>query len=220
MTHLFDEFSKSLDESVPRRQSLRLLGAALAGAIFSPLGLGTAWAVGTDPCKAFCHCSNKKQQSACLAACRACNSNPTRLCGACGSYACTDLANDFYNCSACGNACDKAGPYEVGSCVNGVCVYDCVEGAVDCNGTCTPVRWDPANCGACGNVCAAPTPYCNQGTCSECPAGAANCGYGYCSDLTYDNANCGGCGIVCPYYESCTGGYCQPVEPYDPNTTY
>jgi hypothetical protein len=40
MTHRFDEFSKSLAEkSVSRRGSLRLLGAALAGAILSPLGL-------------------------------------------------------------------------------------------------------------------------------------------------------------------------------------
>ena len=55
MTNHWDEFSKSLAEkSVPRRQSLRLLGAALAGAILSPLGMGTAWAGGRDPCKDFC----------------------------------------------------------------------------------------------------------------------------------------------------------------------
>jgi hypothetical protein len=44
MDHLFDEFSKSLAESVPSRESLRRLGAVLAGAVLSPLGVGTAWA--------------------------------------------------------------------------------------------------------------------------------------------------------------------------------
>ena len=47
MDHLFDEFSKSLAESVPRRESLRRLGAVFAGAVLSPLGMGTAWAAGT-----------------------------------------------------------------------------------------------------------------------------------------------------------------------------
>src|SRR5262245_15314210 len=103
MTDHFDEFTKSLvKKSVPRRQTLRLLGAALAGAVLSPLGVGTAWAAG-DPCRAFCKCRNKKQQSACLAACRACNADTSRLCGSCGGgYACADLASDFYNCGACG----------------------------------------------------------------------------------------------------------------------
>jgi hypothetical protein len=39
MTHHWDEFSKSLaDRFVPRRESLRLLGAAVAGALLGPLG--------------------------------------------------------------------------------------------------------------------------------------------------------------------------------------
>jgi hypothetical protein len=50
MSDRFDEISKSLaDKSVPRRESLRLLGAALAGALLSPLGTRTAWA-GKDAC--------------------------------------------------------------------------------------------------------------------------------------------------------------------------
>jgi hypothetical protein len=78
MDHLFDEFSKSLGESVPRRESLRRLGAVFAGAVLSPLGLGTVWA-GTDPCRAFCKCSNRAQQSQCLTACRACSGNTSRI---------------------------------------------------------------------------------------------------------------------------------------------
>ena len=49
MDHLFDEFSKSLAESVPRRESLRRLGAVFAGAVLGPLGLQNAWARGPDP---------------------------------------------------------------------------------------------------------------------------------------------------------------------------
>jgi len=46
MTYHWDEFSKSLDDkSVPRRESLRRLGAVFAGAVLSPLALDTTgWA--------------------------------------------------------------------------------------------------------------------------------------------------------------------------------
>src|SRR5678815_5912955 len=173
MTHHWDEFSKSLAEkSVPRRQSLRLLGAALAGAILSPLGMGTAWAGGRDPCKDFCRCSNKTQQNACLAACRNCNSNPTRLCGSCGSgYVCTDFAHDVHNCGSCGNSC-QPGQYETATCVDGQCTYSCVDGAAACGGgPCTPLWVDPDNCGACGNVCSDTAPVCIDGVCSPNPCG-------------------------------------------------
>jgi hypothetical protein len=112
MENLFDEFSKSLAESVPRRESLRRLGAVFAGAILSPLGVETAWAGKVDPCKAFCKCRNAKQQNQCFAACKACNGNTGRLGGSCGTYvcccvaACKGVCNDLRydpNCGACGN---------------------------------------------------------------------------------------------------------------------
>src|SRR3954469_222113 len=117
MTHHWDEFSKSLAEPVPRRESLRRLGIVLAGIVLGPLAAGTARAGGkgkrvrtgpraaTDPCKTFCKCRNKAQQDACLAACKACGGDTRRLCGACGSYYCADLARDVSNCGACGHAC-------------------------------------------------------------------------------------------------------------------
>ena len=46
MESIYDELSKSLAASVPRRQSLRLLGAAIAGAVFSPWGTGLGCRVG------------------------------------------------------------------------------------------------------------------------------------------------------------------------------
>src|SRR5262245_49293322 len=160
MTHPWDEFSKSLAESVPRRESLRRLGVVFAGAVLSPLGLPTAWARGPNPCKVFCDRCPKQLRSQCLSACNACNGNTSRLCGTCGSYVCcgngrtccrttcTDLASDFNNCGTCGHVCPQPGPYQYGACVNGNCVYPCVEGAVRCDGTCTSLEWDPDNCGA------------------------------------------------------------------------
>ena len=49
MDDLFDEFSESLTESMPRHESLRRLRVVLAGAVLSPLGLGAAWAGRQDP---------------------------------------------------------------------------------------------------------------------------------------------------------------------------
>src|SRR4029450_3382811 len=111
MERLYDEFSMSLAVSVPRRETLRRMGAVIAGLVLNPWGLGTAWA-GSAPCRAFCRCSNKAQQNQCLAACRACNTQTSRLAGSCGSYVCcsiascggvcSDLLSDP-NCRGCGN---------------------------------------------------------------------------------------------------------------------
>src|SRR5262249_12174792 len=51
MDHLIDEFSKSLAESLPRRESLRRLGAVFAGAVLGPLGLETAWRASRTPAR-------------------------------------------------------------------------------------------------------------------------------------------------------------------------
>ncbi len=83
----------------------------------------------TDPCKAFCRCSNKWEQNACLEACRNCNKDISRLCGSCWSgYACTDLSDNVFNCGACFHNCGEARPNEQSACLDGECVYDCVAG--------------------------------------------------------------------------------------------
>src|SRR5262249_51080254 len=197
MIHAWDEFSKMLAEPVPRRESLRRLGIVLAGAVLSPLGRATARAGGPDPCRSFCKCRNKSQQNACLAACNACKGNTSNLCGSCGSYVCRDLLNDFDNCSACGHICQQPGRNESGACVNGKCVYACVDSAVRCNGACTFLDSDPNNCGTCGNVCGGATPYCSEGKCVTCEAvGQTTCN-GSCTTLNSDPSNCGACGNVC-----------------------
>jgi hypothetical protein len=255
MTHPWDEFTKSLvEESVSRRDSLRRLGFALVGSIFGSLGATTAAARRTsrtpDPCKSFCKCRNKTQQNQCLAACKACNGNTSRLGGSCGKYVCcsvaackgvcsdlrhnpncgacgndcrvygetccgtycADLANDVFNCGGCGNVCDPPGPYEEGACIEGTCLYRCLDGATLCNGICTDLDWDPDNCGACGHVCGGATPYCSSGVCvhsdEPCPGGGTRC-FGACTNIVFDTVNCGGCGIICAPGETCSGGVCQ-----------
>jgi hypothetical protein len=224
MTHQWDEFSKSFAEPVPRRESLRRLGFVLAGAVLSPLGLGSAWAAGkaapkggakTDPCKSFCNQCPKSQRSQCLAACQGCADAGGHLCGSCGGFGCcssehaccgnycADLDSDVHNCGGCGNVC-WPGPFEDSACFEGGCVYGCVEGTVDCgDGTCIPLWQDPDNCGACGNVCDDSTPYCSGGQCWDADCGGRN--------LDWDNQNCGTCGNVCPPQFGCSFGRCKSV---------
>jgi hypothetical protein len=201
MTHHWDEFSKSLaKDPLPRRQSLRLLGAAIAGAVFSPLG--TAWGAGPDPCKAFCNQCPQSKRSQCLSACRTCNGNTSRLGGSCGSYVCCPSA-------VCNGACSdlRSNP----NC--GACGNDCRDFGETCCGTyCADLENDFNNCGSCGFRCPTPGPYefgeCIGGACLyACVAGAVKCN-GACSDLTTDPNNCGGCGQACAAGEVCAGGAC------------
>jgi len=222
MTHPWDEFSKSLAESVPRRESLRRLGLVFAGAALAPFGLSSAWGRAQDPCKNYCRCRNKAQQNQCLAACQACNGNTSSLCGSCGNYFCcgsgqnccggycADLLDDIDNCGGCGSACNGAGPNEYSACIDGQCVYGCFTGAVRCNGTCAYLSSDPNNCGACGNLCDGSTPLCIDGTCSANPCifPFVPCD-GVCIDPTSDPFNCGGCYNQCAPSEVCSGGFCQ-----------
>ena len=226
MTNHWDEFSKSLAEkTVPRRQSLRLLGAALAGALLGQLGAQSAWAKGGDPCISRCKCGYKPWRDACLSACRSCLTIGGQFCGGgcrqfaccsaqqacCGDGVCKDLADDFDHCGACWNACAEPGPFENGACVDGQCFYWCDEGAVICDGRCSVLDRDRYNCGACGNVCPDETPVCMDGTCVGCPGGSTNCG-GYCAWLATDPNNCGACGFVCPG-TGCADGQCDFGSP-------
>src|SRR5262245_1760939 len=208
MHYLFDEFSKSLSQSVPRRESLRRLGAVFAGAVLTPLGLETAWAAGQDPCKAFCKCANKKQQDQCLTACRACNGDTSRLAGSCGSYTCCSIASckrvcsnlkSDPNCGACGNDCR-------------------VYGETCCGSYCADLKNDVFNCGRCGVMCNPPGPYefvaCVAGSCIyDCVEGAVDCN-GTCTFLELDPDNCGACGNVCPdSARICNQGTCSECDP-------
>ena len=189
MSHHIDEFSKSLAaESVSRRDAFRLLGAALAGAILAPFGLRTARA-GAGPVQDLLPVPQRQQQNACLAACYACGGDTNRLCGNCGSFVC----------------CDEPDPYEKGACVNGQCVYWCVEGAVKCDGICTSLAEDRYNCGACGFVCGEGE-YCEDGVCQvcipDCGPGSTH-GAGWCGDDGCGGrCACQGQGEYCPAFSN------------------
>jgi len=127
-----DELSKLLAASVSRRESLRSIGVVLVGTVFGSWGAGTAWAARPDRCGAFCRwCPSKAQRNQCLATCRACNGNTSRLCGSCGNVVCcptgtaccngtcTDLNSDPANCGACGYACASGQTCSGGVCTGG-----------------------------------------------------------------------------------------------------
>jgi hypothetical protein len=209
MDHLFDEFSRSLAESLPRRESLRRLGAVFAGAVLSPLVLPTAWAGKVDPCAAFCKCRNKADQAKCLAACQKCNNDTSRIGGSCGSHVCCSIAS-------CKGVCSnlRADP-NCGACDNNCRAY----GETCCGSYCADLATDVYNCGRCGTVCASPDAYeyvaCVSGKCFyDCVEGADDCGDGTCTPLWGDPDNCGACGNVCggatPY---CSQGACTGCAP-------
>ena len=169
MTNHWDEFSKLLaEEPLPRRQSLRLLGAMVAGAALSPLGLRSAWGGRPDPCKAFCNQCPKSRRSQCEAACRGCGSDPRFLCGSCaGGYVCTDLFNDPYNCGACGEVCGSDEYCGGGVCQSQeTCIPDCGPGSTygagwcgddGCGGRCA-CTGEGEYCPAFSNWCAVSQP--------------------------------------------------------------
>jgi Stigma-specific protein, Stig1 len=156
-----DELSKLLAGSVSRRESLRRIGGIFAGAALGSLGLRTAWAAGPDRCTSFCRsCPTKKRRNQCVAACKACNGNTSRLCGSCGAFTCcpaatmccsgtcTSVSSDAQNCGACGYVCAGSTPI----CNQGTC-GNCPPGYTVCSGVCVDLLDDRLNCGACGNVC-------------------------------------------------------------------
>ena len=206
MTHQWDAFSKSLaEDSVPRRESLRRMGALFAGVVFSQLGLRTAWGKGPDPCRAFCNRCSKTRQSQCLAACQACNGNTGRLSGSCGSYVCCQTAS-------CQGVCSdlRSDP----NC--GACGHDCGDiGETCCGSYCADLANDFDNCGRCGAPCDDPGPFeygaCVAGACVyDCVDGAVDCGDGTCTYLGADPNNCGACGNVCPASAPyCDQGVCS-----------
>ena len=213
MTNQWDEFSKSLaEDTLPRRQSLRWLGAALAGAVLSPFGVGTAWAgKKQDPCEAFCNRCSNKTRNQCLNACRACNGNTSQLAGSCGNYTCCATA-------ACNGVCSnlRSNP-NCGACGNDCRVY----GETCCGNYCADLKNDFDNCGSCGFRCPDPGPFefgeCIGGACLyACVEGAVECN-GECSVLDSDPNNCGACGNVCPGPNPhCSQGVCGSCVGYCP----
>ena len=114
MENHFDAFSKSLAESVSRRDTLRRLGAVLAGAVLAPLMLGTARAGG--PGRAAQTRAKPSAKGAREPSSFRADDCPPPLAN-CGGV-CVDLDFDPINCGACGFFCDIGE-----SCLGGVCYF-------------------------------------------------------------------------------------------------
>ncbi|UJR84356.1 MXAN_6577-like cysteine-rich protein [Sandaracinus amylolyticus] len=118
----------------------------------------------------------------------------------CGGQ-CVDLASDFSNCGACGNACNADEVCSGSRCLTG----GCPSGTTSCGGSCVDTERSATHCGECGNTCVGG---------SSCMAGECTCGGGLelcdgsCVDTSTDTAHCGGCGNACGAGERCEGGSC------------
>jgi hypothetical protein len=140
----------------------------------------------------------------------------------------TDLADDLYNCGACGHDCSNL-PHVAGnvSCVTGVCSFDggaCAPGYGICstnpdNG-CDTEFSVAAHCGACTVICSGGLPDCSTtGNASQPFACTSGCGPGLslcaasCVNEQSDPNHCGSCGKQCPAVAGATptcspGGTC------------
>jgi hypothetical protein len=118
--------------------------------------------------------------------------------------ACVDTTSNFFNCSACGDACELGATCTASKC-------DCNGMDAVCNGTCVDKSNNSDNCSTCGNQCSASFAsgsICQGGTCACPPDSAIACG-GACVDESTDNNNCGHCGNACLAGQSCQSGNCE-----------
>ena len=131
----FDELTKVLARSTPRRYALKTIAATTLGGILGLSGLGTVFA---RPCK-----PNGI----------GCNSNSQCCSGGCCHGTCTDLGTAS-NCGACGHTCTSGQTCCSGTCVNtqndpnncGGCGIVCPEGVGCSGGLCFPHNYFTCVC--------------------------------------------------------------------------
>jgi hypothetical protein len=197
MTHQFDELAKALAEDVSRREALRRIGGAVAGALLVSLGWSReAWGETRAACKSVCGGLGKHGKQ-CMDACLSCSS-VNCMSGPAGAKTCLTCTG--------GKVCSS-----------GTC--QCPSGTTDCSGACVNTATDPNNCGGCGSqsstyVCR--TDQICSGQC-QCPTGQTDCS-GTCVNTATDPNNCGGCvgagGTVCSGFKVCSSGSCTCPQDY------
>jgi hypothetical protein len=146
MTDRLDEFSKDLARGTTRREALRRIGAAIAGAMLAATGLDRATAA-PSRCAVFCsQFPAGPRRASCMQACSKCKGQVSRICftetGAIccpqGGHCCVDQQTGVATC--CPNTQQCCG----GSCCEGGCCFDpetgeafcCPSGHSCCGGSC------------------------------------------------------------------------------------
>jgi hypothetical protein len=223
----FDELAKGLaNGTISRRQALRWMGGALAGAEVASLpGVAFAAAGGNTACDAFCHQNFSGRQAGNCTRAGARGTGPCFECTTAGGCrpsftkpSCTGVTGQSYNCSTCKCEC-PSGQVACGSqccsgtCVNGTCIAECVSngGSCDADGECCSGNCSNGFCCASGRVGL------SNGTCAmPCPTGSG-CVAGCTCDTGSSGNYCGtpGSGTPCndddsecPTGEFCARGHC------------
>jgi hypothetical protein len=188
----FDEIAMTLGGAgQSRRAALRVLGAALLGALGGAAGHGEAAGKGCaargKSCEKDGQCCSKRCHRGKCAPCP----NGTTEC----HRACVHTDRDIDHCGGCGNRC-VAGQ----SCVAGACQCNGAACAGCCAGTTCRAGQSDQSCGAGGVACAAcgADQECVGGTCT---CTAASCWFGCCAGtecrLGTGNDSCGANGAAC-----------------------
>ena len=191
MSTWFDVLSKAVAAGeVTRREALRRVGGAAAGALLASIGVGCA----TEPTTAPATGSSLARRG-----CKGLSVNCTR-----DSQCCSGQCVREECCSGSGGPCNRNNQCCDGVCTDGQCQTVCESGLQVCGDQCVDIQTDPENCGDCFVFCGEAT--CVNGQC-QCEEGLQFCDNFSCVDTQTDVINCGGCGQTC-FGGTCVDGQC------------